>query len=63
MRTYHFNSLSIGALKGPINMSLTEVACLPVDANALSDGVTGVFQPLPFCLLLCVHHPSHHLHP
>ena len=63
MRTCHFDSFSIGALEGAINLSLTEVARLSVDADALGDGVAGILQPLPFCLLLSVHHPSHHLHP
>ena len=63
MHTCHFNSFSVGALKGAIYLSLAEVTRLSVDADALGDGVAGVLQPLPFCLLLSVHHPSHHLHP
>lgn len=63
MHTCHFYSFSVCSLEGPINAGLAEVTGLAVDANAFCDGVTRVLQPLAFCLLLCVHHPSHHLHP
>ena len=44
-----------------VDVRLVEVAGEAVDANALSDGVKGVAQPLALCLLTRVHHASGHL--
>ena len=42
--------------------ALRKVVSQPIDADALSDGVKRVAQPLALCLHTCVHHAARHLH-